>query len=153
TTIDSGPSGAVASANASFTFSATKPGSVFECGLDSAPFITCSSPASYSGLAQGSHTFQVRALDSAGNVDPTPASRTWTIDTIPPDTAITSGPPALSNSTAATFGFSATEPGSTFDCKLDAGSFTTCTSPTTYSGLAAGAHTFQVRAGDAAGNV
>lgn len=40
--------------------------------------------ASFIGLTEGTHQFSVRAVDLAGNVDPTPASRTWTIDTTPP---------------------------------------------------------------------
>jgi hypothetical protein len=79
TRIDSGPSGTVATTSATFTFSADEAGSSFECSLDGAAFATCTSPASYSGLTESSHTFDVRATDAAGNTDPTPASRTWTI--------------------------------------------------------------------------
>jgi Putative metal-binding motif len=67
---------------ATFGFSSTEPGS-FECKLDAAAFSPCASPRIVSGLSAGEHTFQVRATDSAGNVDPTPASRTWTA--APPD--------------------------------------------------------------------
>ena len=35
--------------------------------------------ASYSGLANGSYTFLVKARDQSGNEDPTPASRTFTV--------------------------------------------------------------------------
>src|SRR5204862_6038055 len=82
--------------------------------LDASAFAPCVSPRSYSGLADGSHSFQVRATDPAGNTDPTPASYTWTVDTTPPDTTITAAPPARSTSSSASFSFTATEAGSTF---------------------------------------
>lgn len=51
----------------------------FECSLDGAVFTACTSPKNYSGLSFGAHTFQVRAIDQANNVDPTPAVFAWTI--------------------------------------------------------------------------
>jgi hypothetical protein len=81
TTIDSGPSGTVSASSADFSFSSTEPDSTFECSLDGAAFSTCTSPKSYTGLSEGSHTFQVKATDSAGNTDASPAERTWTVAT------------------------------------------------------------------------
>src|SRR5215212_1202417 len=81
TTIDSGPSGTFTNSSASFTFSSSEAGSTFECSLDAGTFTSCPSPKSYSSLSDGSHTFSVRAIDSSNNVDATPASRTWTVDT------------------------------------------------------------------------
>jgi PKD repeat protein len=78
TTITSGPSGTTSSTSGTFEFTASEP-STFECSLDTATFTACSSPTSYSGLGDGSHTFRVRAIDAAGNTDPTPAERTWTV--------------------------------------------------------------------------
>lgn len=80
TAIDSGPSGTTSSTSASFSFSASETGSIFACSTDGGAAAPCTSPATLSGLAAGTHTFSVRATDGAGNTDPTPAQRTWTVD-------------------------------------------------------------------------
>ncbi|KKK70144.1 hypothetical protein LCGC14_2926940, partial [marine sediment metagenome] len=158
TTIDSGPPDPSNSTSATFTFSSNEGGSTFECRLDSileVDFATCSSPKPYSALTEGSHTFDVRATDPAGNTDSTPASQTWTVDLTEPVTTITSGPPDPSASTSATFEFSSNEGGSTFECRLDSileVDFASCSSPKPYSALTEGSHTFDVRATDPAGN-
>src|SRR5207248_189847 len=77
----------------------------------------------------------------------TPAS-----DTTAPDSLITGGPKKKTHKHKATFSFSSSEPGSTFECKLDNQPFQPCTSPTTYKKLRKGRHTFQVRATDQAHN-
>jgi hypothetical protein len=155
TTITSNPTDPTTSTSASFAFSSTETGSTYACSLDGVPFGTCTSPTSYSSLATGSHTFQVKATDGAGNTDATPASYTWTInpaDTTPPDTTISGGPSGFTSSTSASITFASTETGSTFTCSLDAGTASTCTSPATYNTLADGSHTVTVTATDAAGN-
>jgi len=82
TTIGSGPTGTVSSTSASFGFTSSEAGSTFECSLDStSAYSSCTSPKDYTALSAGSHTFRVRAIDKAGNVDGTPASRTWTATT------------------------------------------------------------------------
>ena len=149
------------SSSASFSFSGTDNVTVagnlaFECKLDGGSFTVCSSGQNYTGLSDGSHSFEVRAIDEANNIDPTPASFTWTIDTTAPDTTINSNPSNPTNITSASFSFSGTDSGTgiaSFECKLDAGSFGSCTSPQSYSSLADGSHTFQVRAIDGVGNV
>jgi hypothetical protein len=148
------PPGLSSSASASFSFSDGESGVTFVCLLDTGVFTACTSPKSYTGVADGGHTFYVAALDAAGNQS-TPASYAWTVDTTPPAApTITSGPssPPPVSSTSATFTF-AGEPGASLLCKLDAAAFVACTSPASYSSLAQGAHTFQVEAKDAAGNV
>ena len=52
----------------------------------------CTSPAPLTGLAQGMHAFAVRATDAAGHDDPSPATRSWTVDTVAPEVAFTAGP-------------------------------------------------------------
>jgi len=83
TTITTGPSGTVTTGDASFSFTATEPGT-FECKLDAGSFLPCTTPKAYTGLAGGSHTFSVRAIDLALNVDPTPAASTWAVSLLPP---------------------------------------------------------------------
>jgi hypothetical protein len=139
---------------ATFDFSSTELPATFQCSLDGAAFAACTSPKAYSALADGSHTFQVRALDTATNADPSPASYTWTIDTTPPVTSFgTAKPSPNTSSSNATFDLASNEAGSTFECRLDGAPFGACTSQMTYTGLADGWHTFEVRATDPIGNV
>jgi large repetitive protein len=80
TTITSGPSGTTSERTATFEFGSNEPGVTYECSLDGAPFTPCTSPVTFTGLTDGEHTFRVRARDAAGNVDASPAGRTWTVD-------------------------------------------------------------------------
>jgi len=92
--IDSKPANPTNQTNVSFGFSDTEGGVSFQCQLDGTGFSTCSSPWPYSGLTpNASHTFDVKAVDPAGNESGV-TSYAWTIDTAPPPApAITSAPP------------------------------------------------------------
>jgi hypothetical protein len=92
------------------------------------------------------------------NRTPKPAYSTFrgfTAETTPPVASITSGPSqgSVTNDPTPTFAFTSNEPGSTFACRFDAGSFNVCSSPfTRATPLPNGAHTFFVKAIDAPGN-
>jgi hypothetical protein len=143
------PPSATNQTSASFSFSSNKINSSFKCELDGAGFSPCTSPLLYTGLSDGSHTFAVQA--TAFTTGP-PTTYAWAVDTVAPDTTINSTPPSSSSSASANFAFTSSEDASTFVCSLDAAGITPCASPTTYSGLGDGAHTFRVEAVDAAGN-
>ena len=128
----------------------------FECRLDGGGWEACASPRAYAELSEGSHGFEVRAVDAAGNADGSPASFGWTVDTTPPTLAIDSGPDGLTNDPTPTFGFGA-EAGASLECSLDEGTpaFGPCSGEGAHGSaepLADGPHTFRVRAADAAGN-
>ncbi len=151
TTITSKPSGIVVAPSAAvFHFSSNEAGSTFQCQLDGGGWAGCGSPASYAGLSDGSHSFQVRAIDQAGNVDPSPAVAAFTYDT-PPNTTITSGPASTGTTDAPVFSFTSSKAGGSFQCKLDGGAWAACASPDALGPLSEGAHTFAVRAVDQLG--
>src|SRR5207244_1990408 len=147
--ITSSPANPSNNAGPSFSFS-SEAGATFTCALDGAAFSSCSSPKSYTSVADGSHTFQVKATDTAGNTGAA-ASFTWTIDTVAPPATITASPTNPSNSSSPSFSFSS-EAGASFTCALDGAAFASCGSPKSYTSVADGSHTFQVKATDAAGN-
>ena len=67
----------------SIDFAANEAGASFECRLDAGWRVACRAgpnlpDAHVTGLADGQHTFAVRATDANGNVDATPATTTWT---------------------------------------------------------------------------
>jgi hypothetical protein len=152
TAITDGPSGMSDSAAASFAFAADEPGATFECRVDAAAFAACAPPFTTAELPDGAHAFEVRARDPAGNADASPARRAFVSDTAVPDTRIDSGPGALTGDASPTFVFSSSEPGAAFQCRVDAAPFAACAMPFTTAVLADGAHSFDVRAVDAAGN-
>jgi hypothetical protein len=74
------------------------------------------------------------------------------VDTFPPDTKIIDGPKKKTFKRHVKFEFGGSEPGVTFECRLDDGAFEACSSPDKLKGLKRGKHVFAVRAIDQAGN-
>jgi hypothetical protein len=101
------PAGPTSLTTMTFTFHAEdvtpqdSPGTALECRVDGGPWQDCNLPASSpaspqrpgiftaTGMVEGSHTFEVRAFDRSGNVDPTPATSTWIVDQTAPTISIT----------------------------------------------------------------
>ena len=153
TTLDSTPAAATQDTTPTFAFSSPEPGTTFQVRLNGGSWTPATSPLTLGPLAENTYTLDVRATDVAGNVDASPASFIFTVDTTSANTTITSSPPADSNSTSASFSFIASDAGPGFECRLDGGAFANCSSPVSYTGLTEAAHTFEVRAKDAAGNL
>jgi hypothetical protein len=160
--VDSGPNGVTSDQTPTFTFSATDaagPIAFFRCSIDTgtASFGTCSGPGNSdtpaSPLADGSRAFRVRATDGAGNS--AIATRLFTVQTAvnppppvtAPDTTITKGPKKKTRKRKPKFKFISNQAGSSFQCQLDRGAFTPCTSPFVPSvKLGLGKHKVKVQA-------
>jgi hypothetical protein len=54
-----------------------------------------STDTTITGLSDGRHTFSVRARDEAGNIDPTPAAVSFTVDTTPPQLTLSEPSPSV----------------------------------------------------------
>jgi hypothetical protein len=174
------PSNPSTSGTATFTFGAVEANSAvdagdssasFVCSLDGAAFTSCPPTYIVPGLADGTHTMKVRVVDLSGNDAGVGGEDvyTWRVDLIAPVPRVVTGPGGsasggTSNSSTASFTLNATERDSgietvTFLCRLDSSTaaFTECngtgTATPTFSGLADGTHTLDVRARDDAGNV
>lgn len=158
TMISAGPRALTATALASFTFAAIPDddGAAFECAVDAEGFLPCTSPFTVT-RPDGAHTFRVRAADASGNIDPTPATRAWSIDTIAPVIAL--APPAIpartSNPLPVAF-FTVTDASRvTTTCSVDAADPIACDGTagfTPTASLSEGPHTYRVTASDEAGN-
>lgn len=165
-TIMTKPASATAAPSATFTYSSNKAshpadGSTlsYECQLDSDTMAPCpASGKSYSGLANGDHTFTVSAIFTAalgGGAHTSPvASYTWSQDD--PDLRVVdvTGPSGvvISNTQAQSISWAQHTPGEslTYTCGLDDATPAPCSSPTDLTSLADGVHTFHITATDAA---
>jgi hypothetical protein len=144
----------------SFSFSSNSPDVTFICALNSANYTPCTSPMSYSNLANGSYTFSVKAVNVTGQPDPTGGqSFSWVVDTVAPIIISSSNVPS---STSITISWTTNEP-STGQIAYGTGfTITTATAETTtavasnsviVSGLQPGTqYTMQIRGHDRAGN-
>ena len=157
TRIEAHPDPVTEDATPSFSFASNEIGASFECSIDkgAASFGSCSGPGflhTASQLAAGEWTFRVRAVDRAGNVDPTPATFDFEVaDVVPPQTRVIKAKINKRKRTAR-FRFGSSEQGSSFRCKLDKQKFRPCSSPKAYRKLKPGRHVFRVAAIAPAGN-
>jgi hypothetical protein len=162
TSMGTKPSDPTNSSAAYFTFSGDDAAgsgvASFQCQLDGNGYNPCDSGNEVGPVGEGLHTFDVRVLDNAGNMDASPASYSWTVDTTAPAHTLLSRPAVYTTSTSATWTFTATDAAPsagnlTFLCRLDNSAYGPCVSPRTYSGLSATFHRFYLKAVDGAGNV
>src|SRR6185503_4282736 len=152
---------------ATFEFSGNDTGvgiNSFDCSIDSSNFTTCGRPIQATNLTEGNHIVNIRSQDGVGNIDTSPASFSWTVDTVAPLTSInnvTNGNLSAiitggnSSSTTAWFEFSGTDSGvglSHFECSFDRSKFVTCESPLLIDNLTDGMHSIETRALDNVGN-
>ena len=107
-------------------------------------------------LTDGAHTLRSRAYDAAGNLSAI-LTQTWTQSPSSsepgalsaaslPNARIDAGPSGDTSNDRAGFAFSSDNSTATFTCAIDSTSFTPCSTPMVYEDLAAGRHTFTVRA-------
>jgi hypothetical protein len=159
----SGPANFSSVKRPTFRYS-TLAGLDFECRLDAAAaFTNCNPGAGVKNetfrppteLADGVHTLRIRAIDGP-EFDRVPIVRTWTVDTVRPETTLDPllgpGQDSIVTALTARFGFSSNEPG-TIQCRLDDAPFAACTSPKSFADLPFGDRKFEARAVDRAGNV
>lgn len=125
----------------------------FACEFDSTPVSCATGYFSYAGETAGEHRFTVTATDAAGNVsvavnddaDPFQNDYTWEINPLALGVEITSDPGQVNTSKDASFSFGSNK-AATFECKMDEGAYTPCSSPADYTDLAEGEHKFSVKA-------
>ncbi|MEI6596720.1 MAG: fibronectin type III domain-containing protein, partial [bacterium] len=153
TTITSAPGEIINLNSADFIFASSESNSTFDCNLNDAGWEICASPYNLINLSDRDYIFKVRARDAANNIDQTPAEYSLTVDTTAPEITVLSGPPAIASSTTANFEFNSSEDETSYQCRLDANSWETCSASTSAFNLIEGDHSLEVKGSDPAGNI
>lgn len=130
---------------------------IFECSLNGSAFQTCTSPYSFTNLAEGAHVFELRAQSTDKTIVLKDAlTKSWVIDTTVPTASFDSTPLDPSNVTIGSFDFAGNDGAGSgiagFECSLDSGLFSSCSSVVPFMGLTTGQHDLEMRAKDRAGN-
>lgn len=154
--VASGPAngGQTGDATPTYELTADEP-ATFELSVDGGAFAPCAASCTVPALSDGAHTLAFRATDTdeSGHTEVTPTTRTVTVDTAVPGVEITGRPAELSNDPTPTWSIASADTSATLECRLDDAAFAPCSAPGEHTAqVAAGAHTFEVRATDAAGN-
>ena len=89
TTIASGPPASLNNSSATFNFTSNEDIITYQISLDGAAYRATTGVVTLTGLSEGSHELKVYAQDLAGNVDRTPAIKTWTVDVTAPTVTVT----------------------------------------------------------------
>jgi hypothetical protein len=121
---------------------ASERGATFQCRIGAGGWAPCASPLALPDTP--GTAFAVRAVDAAGNADPTPARITLA------DGDTTRVPTSFGYGSAA-FEIAGGRSATSAQCRLDAGAWARCPSPIAYDELAPGAHSLTVRDGATAG--
>ena len=141
--IGSQPPDRTNSSSASVAFIGAEVGGSYVCSIDGGSYAACSSPKSLKALSAGSHSLDVKQVDGAGNTGAA-ITASWLVDLTAPSAPVLSGRPAArTNSTSASIGFSG-EDSASFTCSVDGGSYSSCASPKSFSGLTDGSHSVSV---------
>ncbi|HET6210573.1 MAG TPA: hypothetical protein VFD94_09345, partial [Jatrophihabitans sp.] len=150
-TLDTVPSALSNHTTAAVAFTVDDPTATAWCSLDGGPATSCTSPVSYSGLADGPHSIDIYAV-SLGNQQSAPVSSAFTVDTQAPTLTISHAPSGSVTSANAKLAYTLGDPSATVWCSVDGAAATACTSPVDLGGLPAGPHTVSLHATDPAGN-
>jgi len=139
------------SSTMTFQFSASETGS-FACAVDGGTYTDCQSPYTLNNVAEGSHWFNVRATDVAGNQGAS-VSYSWKADFTAPVITLGNVIPAAgaTNAHNISVDFSTSEP-ATVTCSFDGAAPASCTTPFTAPVSSEGPHSLVITATDVAGN-
>jgi hypothetical protein len=130
----------------------TVAGATYTCVLDGAASTPCTSTASYSGLADGTHTFVLKGRLQGPTYRPGSKIVTWSVDTTPPGAPTVAQVGTPTSTTSALISFTNNDPTAvSHTCALDGATPVTCTSPWDTGTVAEGSHTVVVRSQDSFG--
>jgi hypothetical protein len=137
------------------TFTASRGDARFECSLDGGGWTPCRSPYGVKTTREGAHELVVRAIDSGGVADQTPARASWMLDLTPPDTRLTQKPPRRPKSAKVRMRFKGVDATgiASYQCRQLGQKWKSCKSGQLQKLSGRGFKRLQVRAIDKAGNI